>query len=137
MSRRRRRFVDEEANLVELTPMIDVVFLLLIFFMVSTRFFDPYGFEVDLPQAQSAPEVASETQDLIVSIHVDGRATIRGEIYSLDGPLPDLTKADQVIVRGDQNTAYGKVIAWMDRLREAGVEQAVLAAEPVAANGGL
>ena len=134
---RRRRFVEDEASLVELTPMIDVVFLLLIFFMVSTRFFDPFGFEVDLPEADSAPEVTSRTQDLIVSIHADGRATIRGEIYELDGPLPDVTDAAQVIVRGDRSTAYGKVIAWMDRLREAGVEQAVLAAEPVAPGGGL
>ncbi|QDU78845.1 biopolymer transport protein ExbD [Polystyrenella longa] len=76
----------EEPSL-NLTPMIDIVFLLIIFFMVGTQFTEQERlFELNMPQVSAAPPLTSLPDDMVINIHQDGRMIISGVEYS----LPDL-----------------------------------------------
>ncbi|MFC6672488.1 ExbD/TolR family protein [Marinobacterium aestuariivivens] len=115
----RRR--QEEVS-VNLTPLIDVVFLLLIFFMVSTTFTRETHLEVDLPQAQGEPGEAS--RDLIeVLIGADGQYSINGRALVNDRP-DTLRKALQqsagdnrdqpLLITADGTTPHQSVVTVMD-----------------------
>ena len=76
MARRRRRY----EGALELTPLIDVIFLLLIFFMVSTSFVVNREISIKLPESNSAASNAHE-QQLIMVIDAAGAFSVAGEIY--------------------------------------------------------
>ena len=71
---------DEGEFVLELTPMIDVVFLLLIFFMLATTFLDPEReIELELPQADSATELSQEPDEIVLNVLSDGRVFFVGD----------------------------------------------------------
>ncbi len=93
MAKRRRG--RHEAT-VELTPLIDVVFLLLIFFMVSTTFLDPEReIEVELPTAESAGEPQDAPDEIILNILEDGQITYQGNAVRQDELVGILKRAAQ------------------------------------------
>jgi len=109
---------------INLTPLIDVVFLLLIFFMITTTFISiRYGMRVDLPRTTTPQEKLE--QDIVVSITREGKiylgksavsesqlaSRLRREI-SRRGPL--------VIVNADAAVTHGKVVRVMDLAKQAG-----------------
>jgi len=101
-----QRHVRAEMNL---TPMIDVVFLLLIFFMVATKFADiERDLAVNPPSARHAQPVTAAPKELIVNVTRDGRFTVAGVEYPSDDLERLLAQAvdenpDQaVVVRGDR-----------------------------------
>jgi len=61
----------EEGININITPLIDVIFLLLIFFMVSSTFREHFGMEITLPEARTATEREAETQEITVSAEGD------------------------------------------------------------------
>ena len=81
MPRPRRKSLYEEQEL-NMTPLIDCVFLLLIFFMVTTVFKQPYSLQVVLPEAQQAQIV--EEKKLVATITQDGRMEINRHLVTLD-----------------------------------------------------
>lgn len=116
---------DEEENFaLELTPLIDVVFLLLIFFMVSTAFVDfPRRMEINLPTSKSATE---DKQPSKLEIEM----TVNKQIF-LDGKKVSLAEFEQkvagfsnpqeikALIRADKNLPYGNVIEVMGILQDA------------------
>ena len=68
------RISQHEEQDLNLTPMIDCVFLLLVFFMVTTVFKQPYSLQVELPEARQAQQV--KEKKLVCSITADGRMEI-------------------------------------------------------------
>ena len=126
MNLRPRRRDDVEVNL---TPLIDVVFLLLIFFMVSTTFNRESQLQVDLPEASSEPtEVPKEV--LEITIDVDGeyfineqQETLRRAIIQAVGDRRDMP----VIVRSDARTPFQAVVTVMDVTGKLGMTQLSLA----------
>lgn len=133
MRRLVRRRGGDEGALFDLTPMIDVVFLLLIFFMVSTRVLEPYGYTVDLPESEAAPSTEGTTQTPILTVLADGRAVLASKIFALDDELPlELLAAKQtVMMRADKAATHGDVMRWMDRLHAAGVISVTLVTVPI------
>ena len=121
---------DEGANelVLNLTPMIDVVFLLLIFFMVATTFLDPEReIDLELPEAESG-EVASETLDqIVINIQRDGTIVLSGAPVDRDqlvSRLRDAARANPetpVTIRGDRATRHESVVAVMDACGVAGL----------------
>jgi len=114
----------EENYSLELTPLIDVVFLLLIFFMVSTAFVDfPRRLEIQLPTSKSSNE--NETQK-----NLEIEITRQKKIY-LNGKKVTLTELEKILeseenpsvkkalIRADKELAYGKVIQVMGLLQSA------------------
>ena len=127
----RRRRIPVAPGL-DLTPMVDVVFLLIIFFMVSTTFISTEtGLPVELPQAQSAQAQASDLPT--VTVTSDGRVFFAGTLVALDALVGVLqvaiTSSGQatVVLRADENVAHGLVVEVMDLIRQAGAERIAIA----------
>lgn len=130
LSQRRRE--DPE---ISLTPLIDVVFLLLIFFMVSTTFTRNTEITVDLPEATATPQDQERTTvDLIID--VEGRYFIGGQLLvnrqtetlrrALEEEITELESA-MVLISADAQTPHQAVITAMDAARQAGVVHVSLA----------
>ena len=126
-ARRRRR----HEGVLELTPLIDVIFLLLIFFMVSTSFVVNREIAIKLPQSTSAANEPND-QQLIMLIDAAGDFLVAGNLYRdasvaalaevLQGQL-DRQSTDGVSIRldVDEATDYRFVIKAMDVCRAAGI----------------
>lgn len=128
----RRQGVD-----INLTPLIDVVFLLLIFFMVSTTFKDEARLRVQLPQAQGedAPDKEPEHIRLVIdqsgSYYVDDRALVdRNQltlVRALTGALGE-RKNLPVLIQADANTPHQAVMTALDAAAEVGLTRIAFAA---------
>ena len=117
---------------ITLTPLIDVVFLLLIFFMVSTSFVQEAELEITLPEAGQEPRPAEERQQVVLAIDAQGR-------YVVDGRQVDGTRADALktallaamgtrkdlplVLRADTDTPHGAVIRALDAAGRLGLER--------------
>ena len=129
-----RQFRREEPS-VNLTPLIDVVFLLLIFFMVTTTFREESEIQINLPQASNKP-VEHEAQALEVTIDRDGRffvnqqALINTQLDTLKRALRE-RKSDadnqSVIVSADANAPHQAVVKAMDAARQVGLTRLSIA----------
>lgn len=113
---------------IELTPLIDVVFLLLIFFMVSTSFVREARIAVDLPEAAGdAPDGEAGPAlsiDAAGGYAVNGRALADGEVATLVGALRPLARADgrsQLLIAADAGATHRAVVRAMDAARRAGI----------------
>ena len=118
---------------VNLTPLIDVVFLLLIFFMVATTFADPEEqIDLELPVAESGESPIATPDELVIDVTEDGRTFVAGAELAageLDELLERTARAEPdtpVTVRGDRNLDYGRVVEVLDRCRVAGLQNAGL-----------
>lgn len=124
---------DTSAANVNLTPLIDVVFILLIFFLVTASFTKEAGIEVNRPTAQTA--VRQERGNLIIAISKNGEIwidnqkvdirTIRVHIEQLHAQNPEGT----VIILADRDTRTGATVEVLDQVRLAGVTNVALAAD--------
>ncbi len=122
----------EEDNELNLTPMLDVVFILLIFFIVTTSFVKETGIDVNRPSATTA-EKKSQGNILIAinangDIWIDNREidvrAVRANIQVLKASYPQ----SSVIIQSDQDASTGKLVKVMDQVRLAGVQNISIAA---------
>jgi len=111
-----------------LTPMIDVVFLLLIFFMVATTFLDPEReLGVELPQAESGNVTDVPPDEIVINVARDGSLTVSGRIVARDELLERLRTAathdpkTPVTIRGDRRVAHEAIVGVMDACGMAGL----------------
>lgn len=117
-----RRKLTTRTN-VELIPLIDVVFQLVIFFMVSTTFILTPGISIVLPQAKSSEPVAMTR--LVVSIVSRDEVYLNKDRYTVMGlsqKLAELTEEEReeiktVVIEGDSNVSYSLMIDVLDVLR--------------------
>jgi biopolymer transport protein ExbD len=120
---------------INLTPLIDVVFLLLIFFMVSTTFEQQSRIQIELPEA-SADAVAQEDQTMEIIVDAQGRYFI-GDQQVINSELKTLKAAISkalgdregmpVTVRADANTPHQAVITVLDATSQLGLTHISLA----------
>jgi biopolymer transport protein ExbD len=120
---------------VNLTPLIDVVFILLIFFMVSTTFQRESEIKIELPEA-SAEAVEEHDEILEILINTEGHFFIGGEqvvnteLKTLKGAIRKFLgdkKEMPVVIRADRTSPYEAVIRAMDATSQLGLEQMSLA----------
>ena len=132
---RRRRARQEEESEVNLTPMLDVVFIMLIFFIVTASFVKEAGIDISRPPAATAER--KERGNILVAItnndqiwidrrQVDPRA-LRANIERLHAENPQ----GSVIIQADVESKNGLLVQVMDAARLAGVSSVSLAAEVV------
>jgi len=128
---RRRRAQMSEINV---TPMVDVMLVLLIIFMVAAPLLT-VGVEVDLPQA-SVPELSGQDDEPItVSVAADGQIYLQDTDITLEELGPRLVAITQnnpevrIFVNGDTGVAYGDVMAVMGALSQAGYTHIALRAQ--------
>jgi len=119
---------------INLAPLVDVIFLLVIFFAVSTTFLDSSGLNLDLPSSSSTAETTKN--DLMVLLSADGQLSFEGEIVesdALDNLLREaLGKSTEktVILRADTHTEHGDVVRLMDLIRGAGATGLMVDTQP-------
>lgn len=126
-SNRRRR----TETTLEITPLIDVVFLLLLFFLITATFSKQREahIPVDLPEAASGKK-GSEGESVTVYITKSGSVELRGDVDvqgdSLDSKLDYLKKNypdAKVMLKGDQDASHGKIIDVLDQIKGNGFER--------------
>ena len=140
MNLRRSRTEEPDVNL---TPLIDVVFILLIFFMVSTTFQRESQIKIELPEASAEP-AESEKDTLEIVIDADGRYfigdqqvvnterdTLKQAIAKFVGDRKELP----VVIRADRRTPYEAVVRAMDATSQLGLVQMSLATSQPADGG--
>lgn len=129
-----REYRDEEDVFeIPMTPLIDVVFLLLIFFLVATNFRPRERVhQVDLPQAGGGDIRLPDAADLILHIARDGVVHVAGEGVEMDA-LPPLLRAwreahpqKRVSIRGDEQVPYVRIMQVMGLCRQAGIRDVEL-----------
>ena len=113
---------------VNLTPLIDVVFLLLIFFMVSTTFTKDTQLSIDLPEADGAPaRVADKIVEVTVTrtgaYAVNGTALVNDEIDTLRRAIEEVSEGDTelpMVITADSATPHQSVVTAMDAAGQLG-----------------
>ena len=119
---------------IDLTPMVDVVFLLLIFFMISTTFVESPGISIKLPEA-SSQTIDREPKEIKVYLSQEGDIYHGEKKISIDDFKRLLAKfqADAkqttVLLLADQESRHGKVVILMDLARDAGFTKLAIATE--------
>ena len=119
---------------LDMTPFVDTIFNLLIFFALSMNFLVNPGITVDLPDA-SAPQVARQRDDIRIvvtpagEIRLDGAPVtlpaLRARLDTLAGERGDA----QVLIRADRRVPHGVVVAVMDAARSAGLTRLAIMTE--------
>lgn len=124
---------EDEETAIDLTPMLDVVFILLIFFIVSTSFVKESGLEVSRPSAKTAQTkdnahiliAISSTNDVwIQNRKVDLRA-VRSNVERLKAESPE----GGVVIQADKGSETNALIEVMDQVKLAGIEDISIAAK--------
>lgn len=123
----------KEAGL-DITPLIDVVFLLLIFFLLSSSFIMQPGIKVKLPEATT--DDIKTKKDIFITLARDGTYFLNEESISL-AALPDKLRilvakeADQIlIIKADREVKHGQVVEVMDIAKKTGIDRLAIATEP-------
>ena len=119
---------------IEIIPMIDVIFFLLVFFMVSSLAMTKINsMPVALPKTSSSPEAIK--QSVILTIKGDGSIFLNKTAVKLDEIGQQLAYSmhdspqEIVVINGDQGANYGLIVQVMDRARQIGVRKFALATE--------
>ncbi|MBD5772126.1 ExbD/TolR family protein [Marinomonas colpomeniae] len=124
---RRQKIDDVQINL---TPLIDVVFLLLIFFMVSTTFNQSTELTIDLPTATSQAPSSDRSKNVELVITADGQYVINGQtlinerVSTLVQGLKEVTKGDNnkpLIITADAKASYDMVLRVYDAAAKLGI----------------
>ena len=132
--RHRRSPVMSEINV---TPMVDVMLVLLIIFMVSAPLLT-VGVPIDLPQTQAASLDTAGQEPLAVSVNTKGQVFLQNTEIKLDELVPKLKaiaaargggNEERIYVRGDRTVDYGTVMKVMGRLSAAGFRRVALVTE--------
>jgi biopolymer transport protein TolR len=131
--RHRRNPVMSEINV---TPMVDVMLVLLIIFMVSAPLLT-VGVPIDLPQTQASSLDQADKEPLAISVNTDGKVYLQNTEIKLDELVPKLQAISQarggsderIYVRGDKTVDYGTVMKVMGRLSAAGFRKVALVTE--------
>lgn len=120
---------------VDLTPLIDCVFLLLIFFMVTTVFIEVQGLVVDLPSSADSQEEQQQKKDVNIIVSGTGEYTVAGTQSSrenlasaIKGAMDEANNRN-VIIQGEPEALHKSIVYAMDMATSVGAEQLAFAIE--------
>ena len=118
---------------IDMTPMIDMVFLLLIFFLVATTFHqEEREMQIALPLANAAGPISVSLRELIINVDVEGGIVVGGrqispeDLSSVIQEAVEVNPDQKVSVRGDKATAYANVVRVLDICKSNGIQEPYL-----------
>ncbi|NCF13082.1 MAG: biopolymer transporter ExbD [Verrucomicrobiaceae bacterium] len=131
--RRFRHFTGNEnaSSEINISPLIDVVFILLIFFIVTTVFIEETGVDVNKPRAASAESL--EKQAILLAVTASGQVYQGGRSIGVDGvrsvvaAMLENDGATPVIIQGDAAANHGTIVKVIDAAKLAGAQSVNLA----------
>lgn len=118
---------------INITSLVDVLFLLLIFFIVSSTFLEQPGMKLDLPESSGVESV--KVEGFTIFITADGALFLNEDPVTMDAlpkALEDIASRVNekgLVIKGDEGVRYGIVVKVMDAARNAGIEKLVVATE--------
>jgi len=121
-----------EDSEINLTPMLDVIFIMLIFFIVTTSFVKESGIEVSRPSATTATE--QKRASIFIAINSKGQIFLQKRQINIEAVRPNIEKLHaespegSVVIQADKNSETGLLIEVMDQIRSAGVKNISVAA---------
>ena len=133
MRRRLNRSNNEQESEINLTPMLDIVFIMLIFFIVTTSFIKESGIDVNRPTAKTAQR--NEYGRIIVSIKPNGEVWIDKRAVDIRAVRANVARLHaenplgSVIIAADRETKTHDLVQVMDQIRMAGITNAAIATE--------
>lgn len=119
---------------INMTPLIDIMLVLLIIFMVTSSVSIESGLDIDLPKTTSKT-TPQKSDALIISLSKDGQISIGGKVFTgtdLKSEISNALKASNaefVVFEGDKTAQIGRAIEIMDIAKEAGAKKFAIAAE--------
>jgi biopolymer transport protein ExbD len=129
----RRHAVAQEETEINITPMLDIVFIMLIFFIVTTSFIKETGIDPNRPEATTA--VKQERGNILVGISATGdiwmnkRKVELGQVRQMVEQAKAESPEASVVIVTDEKAATGVLIDLMDQIRLGGVQNVSVAAE--------
>ncbi|MBK8394796.1 MAG: biopolymer transporter ExbD [Leptospiraceae bacterium] len=121
---------DDEISNINITPMVDVILVLLVIFMVTANFLKKESININLPKVQAAdPNVAQSVQ---VAITRDGKILLEGQATTEDKLFANLQRDSKfrpnmrLTLSADENLSYGTITKLMGLIRKAGVTRIAL-----------
>jgi len=133
MRRRRSARIEDEAE-VDLTPMLDVVFIMLIFFIVTASFIKEVGLDLNKPEGGATKSV-QENENIFIEISNDGIIKVDRRIVDIRAVRPNIERLHAerpngaVVIAPEGASHNGILVEVMDQARLAGVPNISLAAE--------
>lgn len=128
----------EETATIEITPVIDMVFLLLIFFLAATTFQQTEReMQIALPTAISGGPISVSLRELVVNVDAQGVFFVGGQELEIDDLRTIVTEAvaqnpdQKVTVRGDRAASYASIVQALDVIKASGIHEPYLDTVPL------
>lgn len=128
-----RRAAETDDKVADLTPMLDVVFIMLIFFIVTATFIKATGIQVDRPDTQTAER--KEAVSLLVAVSADSKIWIAKKQVDIQNVAPMMQKLHAenpkggLVIEADKDSQVDKVLAVMDAARRIGITKIAIASK--------
>ncbi|MFA5155975.1 MAG: biopolymer transporter ExbD [Candidatus Omnitrophota bacterium] len=114
---------------IEIAPLIDVVFLLLVFFLLTSNFVNQPGMKISLPKALTAETLWPQSLEIVISgestVYFDNKPVTAGELKSLISQAGQ--RGQSVMIKSDRRAALGKTVEIWDLCRASGISQTSIA----------
>ncbi|MEO2266638.1 ExbD/TolR family protein [Pseudoalteromonas pernae] len=130
---RKQRFREQEEAAVDMTPMLDIVFIMLIFFIVTTSFVKEAGIDVNKPEAAQATK--QKNANIFIAIRSNGEIWMDKRQVDAERVAANIERllAEQptevVIIQADKEAKHGVVVKVMDQIKAAGIDKISIAGE--------
>lgn len=125
--------------LINITSLIDVMFMLMVFLMISTTFLEQQGIKLELPSAQTA--AALEEKDYVLFVDKESKMFLNDRQVGLANleekikeALPAM-KNQSLVLKADQDVSHGVVVKVMDIAKRSGVKKLIIGTQPTAGKG--
>ena len=119
---------------VNITPLIDVVFLLLIFFIVSTTF-PNQQISQNLPTASTAEPQQQQAEISLLSLYADGRILYNQQeqtsLAELEEQIAQQPLPEALLIQAENNTQHQQIVSALDLARRLGIEKVRIATQPL------
>jgi biopolymer transport protein ExbD len=128
----RKRIREDDEAVIDMTPMLDIVFIMLIFFIVTTSFVKEAGIEVNKPKA--ANQSKQKSANIFVAVRENGEVWLDKRPVDIEliaakiAQLMAEQTTDVVIIQADKDAKHGIVVKVMDAIKDAGIDRISIAA---------
>ena len=119
---------------INITSLIDVIFMLLLFFMITSTFLEQPGIKLELPSAKTS--TSGEPQEYVLTVDKKGGLFLNRQSVNLAGLEAEIRKLlpqmkdSALVLKADQDTSHGLVVRVMDLAKRGGVKKLIIGTKP-------
>jgi biopolymer transport protein ExbD len=119
---------------INITSLIDVIFMLLLFFMITSTFLEQPGIKLELPAAKT--EAHAEPQEYVLTVDKKGALFLNRQSVNLEGLEAEIRKAlpkmkdAALVLKADQEITHGLVVRIMDLAKRGGIKKLIIGTKP-------